>query len=147
MQSGFEIFNIGPLELLFIVVLALLILGPQDMVKTARSIGKLIRKVVRSPLWNEFMQTSQEIRSLPTKVIQEAGLDEIQADLQKASQQLSREVNETLNSPDLSIDLKSAGLEIKQSIKQAASEALPAASTDVIEVKPLDSADVKVKEG
>ena len=50
MQSGFEIFNIGPLEILFIVILALLILGPQDMVKTARSIGKLIRKVVRSPL-------------------------------------------------------------------------------------------------
>jgi sec-independent protein translocase protein TatB len=73
-----QIFGIGPLELLFILVIMILVLGPRGMVKAARESGKYIRKVIRSPLWAEIMGTSRQIRDLPAKIIKDAGIqDEI----------------------------------------------------------------------
>ena len=53
-----EILGIGPSELLFIVVLALIILGPRDMQKAGRTIGKWLRQLVTSDGWKFFQQTS-----------------------------------------------------------------------------------------
>ena len=71
-----NILGIGPLELIFIVIIMILVLGPQQMVVTARKAGALIRKVVKSPMWSTIMDTSREIREIPTKLVREAGLDE-----------------------------------------------------------------------
>jgi sec-independent protein translocase protein TatB len=71
-----QIFGIGPLELLFILVIMILILGPRGMVKAARESGKYIRKVTHSPLWAEIVGTSREIRNLPAKIIKDAGIQE-----------------------------------------------------------------------
>jgi len=60
-----EILGIGPSELLFIVVLALIILGPKDMQQAGRTIGKWLRQVVTSDGWKVFQQTSREIQTLP----------------------------------------------------------------------------------
>jgi hypothetical protein len=73
-----QIFGIGPLELLFILVIMILVLGPKGMVKAARESGKVIRKVTRSPLWAEIVGTSREMRNLPARIIKDAGIqDEI----------------------------------------------------------------------
>lgn len=40
-----DLFGIGPLELLLILVVALLVLGPARMVQAARGAGKTLRKV------------------------------------------------------------------------------------------------------
>ena len=40
-----EIFDVGGNELLIIVVLAVIILGPERLVKVAREAGKLVRNV------------------------------------------------------------------------------------------------------
>ncbi len=72
-----EILGIGPSELLFIVVLALIILGPRDMQKAGRTIGKWLRKVVTSDGWKLFQQTSREIQTLPNRLMREAALDEL----------------------------------------------------------------------
>ena len=71
-----QIFGIGPLELLFILVIMILVLGPKGMVRAAREAGKYIRKVTRSPLWAEIVGTSREMRNLPAKIIKEAGIQE-----------------------------------------------------------------------
>ena len=39
-----EILGIGPLELIFILLIALIVLGPGDMVKTGRTIGRFLIK-------------------------------------------------------------------------------------------------------
>ena len=78
-----NIFGVGPLEIFFIVLIALIVLGPKDMVKAGRTIGKLLRKVVTSENWGTIQQASQEIKSLPNRLIREAGIDEIQEDLKK----------------------------------------------------------------
>jgi len=71
-----DFLGVGPLELLFIFLIALIILGPNDMVKASRTIGKFLRKMVTSPTWGAIQQTSREIRYLPNKLMREAGLDE-----------------------------------------------------------------------
>lgn len=70
-----QVLGIGPLELVFILIIALLVLGPRGMVNTARQGGELIRKLVRSPLWKEVVDTSREIREIPGKLVREAGVE------------------------------------------------------------------------
>ena len=72
-----EILGIGPSELLFIVVIALIVLGPRDMQKAGRTIGKWLRRVVTSDGWKLFQQTSREIQTLPNRLMREAALDEL----------------------------------------------------------------------
>jgi sec-independent protein translocase protein TatB len=77
-----EILGIGPSELLFIVVLALIILGPRDMQKAGRTLGKWLRQVVTSDGWKFFQQTSREIQTLPNRLMREAALEELK-DMEK----------------------------------------------------------------
>lgn len=76
-----DILGIGPLEFFFIILIALIVLGPKDMVKAGRTIGKFMRTVVTSPNWKMLQQASREIRGLPNRLMREAGIDELQADL------------------------------------------------------------------
>ncbi len=81
-----EILGIGPSELLFIVVIALILLGPRDMQKAGRMAGKWLRKIVTSDGWRLFQQTSREIQTLPNRLMREAALDElreVQSDLRQ----------------------------------------------------------------
>ena len=43
-----NLFGIGPLELLFVIMLALLVLGPNRMVDAAQTLGKYIREFQRA---------------------------------------------------------------------------------------------------
>jgi len=47
-----EILNIGPLELILIIILAVVIFGPEDMVKYSRAAGRWLYKASRSEFWN-----------------------------------------------------------------------------------------------
>jgi len=67
-----EILGIGPSELFFIVIIALIILGPKDMQKAGRTIGKWLRSIVTSDGWKIFQQTSRELKTLPNRLMREA---------------------------------------------------------------------------
>ena len=67
-----EILGIGPSELVFIVIIALIILGPKDMQKAGKTIGKWLRGIVTSDAWKMFQQTSRELRTLPNRLIRDA---------------------------------------------------------------------------
>src|SRR5512136_204603 len=86
-----EILGIGPSELIFIVIIALIVLGPKDMQKAGRTLGKWMRKVITSDGWKLFQQTSREIQTLPNRLMREAALDELK-DLKKDVKQ-SLDVN------------------------------------------------------
>ncbi len=72
-----EILGIGPLELFFILIIALIVLGPNDMVKAGRTLGRLMRGIVTSPTWQMIQRTSREFRYLPNKLMREAGIEEL----------------------------------------------------------------------
>jgi Sec-independent protein translocase protein TatA len=72
-----NIFGIGPLEIAFILILVIIIFGPKDIVKTSRTIGKSLNRLVHSDTWKVINRTSQELKNLPNRLMQEAGVDEI----------------------------------------------------------------------
>ena len=67
-----EILGVGASELVFILVVALIILGPKDMQKAGRTVGKWLRNIVTSDGWKMFQQTSRELRTLPNRLMREA---------------------------------------------------------------------------
>ena len=91
-----QFIGIGPLEFLLIAVIAIIVLGPKGMVKAARETGKLIRKVIRSPLWREMMDTSREIRDLPNKIAREAGIDEDLEELRRSARDSMSEIDRSV---------------------------------------------------
>ncbi len=80
-----QLFGIGPLEFFLILVIAIIVLGPKGMVTAAREAGKLIRKVSHSPLWREIVETSNEIREMPRKIVREAGIEQDLEDFRKST--------------------------------------------------------------
>lgn len=82
-----EILGIGPLELFFILIIALIVLGPKDMVKTGRTIGRFLRSLATSPTWRAVSRTSTELRNLPNKLIRDAGLEDELRDIGKIANQ------------------------------------------------------------
>jgi len=80
-----EILGIGPLELLFIGIIALLLLGPKDMLKTGRTIGAFLRKIVSSEGWFAFRKSVRELRNLPYSMMREAGMEDVIEDVRDIS--------------------------------------------------------------
>ena len=76
-----DIFGIGIQEVLFILVIALIIFGPKDIVKAGQAAGKFLRKLVTSPTWRTVQKTSRDLRNLPNKLMREAGFDELKEDI------------------------------------------------------------------
>lgn len=81
-----DILGIGPLELIFIFIIALIVLGPSDMVKAGRTIGKFLRQIVTSPTWHAVTRTSTELRNLPNKLMRDAGLEDDFKEIQDMTQ-------------------------------------------------------------
>lgn len=76
-----NILGVGPLELIFIIIIALIILGPKDIGKAGLTIGRWLRRVMTSETWHIIRGTSSEIRNLPNRLMREAGLEDIKKDL------------------------------------------------------------------
>lgn len=70
-----EFLGIGAPELIFILLIAIIVLGPKDMQKAGKTIGRWLNQLVRSEGWQALQQTSREIRKLPTTLMREANLD------------------------------------------------------------------------
>jgi len=87
-----EVLGIGMSELVFIVIIALIVLGPRDMQKAGRTIGRFLRNIVQSDGWKVFRQTSNEIRTLPHKLMRDAN-DEIN----KVTGEMRQEMNNISN--------------------------------------------------
>lgn len=96
-----EFLNIGPLELLAIIVIALLVLGPRDLAKTARAAGRFLNRMYKSEAWRTITRTSREIRDLPNRLARDAALEELDETL-KSSRALATEplrgITDELNS-------------------------------------------------
>jgi sec-independent protein translocase protein TatB len=71
-----EILGIGPLELLTIIIIALLVLGPKDMVKVMGTLGRWMRSVVTSDWWRAFQKGLRELRKMPYEMMRQAALEE-----------------------------------------------------------------------
>ena len=88
--------NVGTLELVFILLLILIVLGPRKAIKTAGELGQLIKKITSSKFWRDLVTTSEEIRDLPRKMMDESELQNTIASLDREA----GEINEIIgNNP------------------------------------------------
>jgi sec-independent protein translocase protein TatB len=86
-----EILGIGASELIFILIIAIIVLGPKDMQKAGRTIGRWLNQLVRSDGWKVFQKTSTELRNLPRNLMREAN-----AELQDVDKEI-REIRQTID--------------------------------------------------
>ena len=96
-----EFFGIGPLEFLFILLIIFLVMGPEDMQTTARTLGRWLRRLMASDTWRHLTHTSQSLRTLPNRLAREAGLEEslrdiesVRKNLQMSTEEISRSLLE-----------------------------------------------------
>jgi Sec-independent protein translocase protein TatA len=94
-----EVLGIGPLELLLVVLLALIILGPKEMQNAGKILGKNLNKLVKSDIWKVFRQTSEKIKYLPNELMREAELDEHKIAPENRSIELPGNVPPTAENP------------------------------------------------
>lgn len=81
-----NIFGIGGWEILIVIVIILLVLGPDDLQKTGRTVGRWINKVTRSEGWMAITMISREIRGLPSRLAREAQLEDLQSQIEPDKQ-------------------------------------------------------------
>lgn len=78
-----EILGIGLPEVVFILVLVLVLINPKDMKTTGLTIGRMLRGVVTSPLWQQLRTVWLGITNLPYQLMRESQIEE---DLQSFKQ-------------------------------------------------------------
>jgi Sec-independent protein translocase protein TatA len=89
-----QLFNVGALELLFILLLALIVLGPRKTIKTAGEVGRWIKDLLQSQFWQDLQKTSNEIRSLPKKLMDEAEIQKTIDELDRSEAALRRSMSD-----------------------------------------------------
>ena len=72
-----NIFGIGPLEIIFVLIIGILVLGPEGMIEAGRKLGKLMRSIIHSSWWQNVRRGVNEIQHLPQRLIREAELEEL----------------------------------------------------------------------
>jgi sec-independent protein translocase protein TatB len=101
-----EILGIGASELVFIVLIAIIVLGPKDMQKAGRSIGRWLNQLMRSDTWKIFQKTSTELRNLPRNLMREANMEvaEVERDLRNAIDPRSDPKTRPASTPTTKVD-------------------------------------------
>lgn len=90
-------FNIGFAELILVLLVAFLIVGPKDLPKVARWIARQVKKM----------------RAMLRELKAETGWDELTRDLEDTK----REIDQTVKSADITSELRAASDEVEQSFK------------------------------
>lgn len=96
------IFNIGFSEVVLVLLIAFLVVGPKDLPKVARWMGRSVKK----------------LRAIIREVKQETGWDEIETEIRDTK----AEVKALKNEADITSELKDASAELDTSLKSVQHE-------------------------
>jgi Sec-independent protein translocase protein TatA len=83
-----NIFGIGLQELAVFVVILLLLFGPNDLTRMAKSAGRFINRLVRSENYQVIQRVSTEMQNLPRRIVEEAQIEDLQQIGQQTGEQL-----------------------------------------------------------
>lgn len=109
-----DFLGIGPLELIFVLVIALIVIGPKEMGTTARKIGRFLNRLYKSEGWRSFLQASRDLRSLPSRLAREAELEELRQ-AKQAMTETGQEIARDLRAVEA--DLKAHGQEVARDLR------------------------------
>lgn len=91
-------FNIGGAELIVILLIAFVVVGPKDLPKIARALGRFVRY----------------IKAMVEEVKRETGIDELTEEFKS----VSTDVKKTVDSVDPRKELQKTQLEVNKELKQ-----------------------------
>jgi Sec-independent protein translocase protein TatA len=137
-----ELFGIGIFEVILIMLIALIFLGPQDTIKAGRNLGRAVRRFFSSEEWRTLLEASREIRTIPEKILEDTGLDSpedllpSEAEFRKEAglDDLAQNVSEW--NADVSALKKAAGEDQPAQILPPANEIRPPASSPATGTRP-----------
>ena len=92
-----DFLGIGPLELVAILLIVFIVMGPKDIVKMANTLGRTLGNLRRSEAWTAMRRAQREIRSLPDTLAKQADFDDLQGikeEIEKDLSQAREEVRE-----------------------------------------------------
>ena len=92
-------FNIGFAELILVLLIAFLVVGPKDLPRVARWLGRGVKR----------------IRQMVKELKQEVGWEDISGE----TTAIKQDIEQTVKEADLSADLRSASREFKKSMDDA----------------------------
>jgi len=92
-----EILGFGLPEIVLILLLALVILGPRDMTDSARRLARWVYRLFHSPQWREFIGIAQETRELPRQLLRDTGIEEELEMLKQTGQEVRGTVQQVNN--------------------------------------------------
>lgn len=108
-------FNLGMMEILLVLAVAFLVVGPKDLPRVARwiarqikSIKKLIREIKKETGWDEFSKEFRETAEDIKSTVKDA---DIRRDVQETAQELRSAVN------DVRKDVDAASAKLKDEIE------------------------------
>ena len=99
-REGGRIFNIGFWEVILVLLIAFLVVGPKDLPRVARWLGRMVRKA----------------RALVREVKKETGWDEIEKEYKDTRSDVNRTVNGLKKDLDVAPELKNASSELNKSV-------------------------------
>lgn len=95
-----DFLGIGLPELVGILLIVFLVMGPQDLVKIGATLGRAMRKLRMSDTWRAVQDAGRQLRELPETLAREAGIDE----LKETQAELREELNEQKQALEEDID-------------------------------------------
>jgi len=93
------LFNVGFAELLLVLIIAYVIVGPKDLPKVARWLGRMVRRA----------------RQLIREIKDEVGWDEMVSE----TADVRKDIDNAVKDADISAELKDAGKELRKNVDEA----------------------------
>ena len=107
--------NLGMMEILLVLAVAFLVVGPKDLPKVARwiarqvkSIKKLVREIKKETGWDEFAKEFMDVAEDVKSTVKEA-------DIRKEVQSAADDLRSTVN--DVRKDVEAASKELEKEIE------------------------------
>ena len=91
--------GLGLPELIIILLVGFVVIGPKRSRELAVSVGRIIRRAMRSEWWREFNQVTNALRDLPNTLVRMAELED---DLRRVRTDLNQAAQLDINNPTVS---------------------------------------------
>jgi Sec-independent protein translocase protein TatA len=113
------VFNIGTGELMVIIIIAILVIGPKRMLEIGQSIGRLARR--GRQIWNEVMKTVQAELQDTKEAVEEitTGGSSLAAEVEATGQETGKALQKgKAEAFDMQTELREIGRETQQVMKE-----------------------------
>ena len=99
-------FNIGFSELIIVLLIAFLVVGPKDLPKVARWLGRMVKK----------------LKQMINEVKKETGWDDLEKEIKDTKTDLNQSVKDLKKDLDITSELKGASADLNKSLNSVKDE-------------------------